>query len=560
LFQGITEDQLKAMTEAQLKALEGQMREALGIDGKANIVESLKEARAAQLELNESKRTTAIETAITEATKDLPYGKANAQFVEAIKSAKPQDEAAVKSLVEAKRKEYDVLFAGQKLAGMGFGGKISGVAPVLETETGTPEFARLSFELVESIHRVEMQPVRDWKKAETPGEMFTKMLLERFDKLYQRQLMAESRELQEAETTADLNLPYTVSRAIIEEAFPNLVASGLFDVGVMNNSPERLYFERFAGETGYAGTATAEVTVADLAAWVQLDFGRITPDTFVLTNSAENVTYEENADYVVDYAGGRYKALATITDGQSLRATYDYTAIRKGEMAPIERAKITLDFMTIEAVADRLADLISREAIVFSQSQLGLDIVARVLANLIKQQRRKIDQGLLYMALAQVKSVANNSAGIWTPGTDQEDYAELVRLIGKAKVLVGGRFYDPTYILCSDTRADDMSNWDGFTRDGFPNAVLNSAGYAGSVKGLPIFASTEFPDHTIVVGNRQLVMYRVFQPLQVKGPYPTYHTDGKLIAADQYYTEQFDCTESPIAEKGSYIEIAEEGS
>lgn len=561
LFQGVTDEQLKTMSESQLKKLEGQIREALGIDANANIVESLKKARADQLELNESKRKATIEKVITEMTKDLPYGKSNAAFVEAVRSANPQDEAAVKSLVEAKRKEYDGIFAAHKLAGMGFrSGQISGVAPVLESETGTPEFARKSFELVESIRRVELLPARDWKKAQTPGELFTMQLLERFDKLFKLNLIAEARMLEEAETTADLNLPYTVSRAIIEEAFPNLVASGLFDVGVMNGSPERLYFEHFVGETGYAGTSTAEVTTADLGEWVKLTYGRATPGTFVLTNSAVNHTYEEGVDYVVDYATGRYKALATITDGQSLKATYDYTAMRNGEMQPIPRAKITLDFMVIEAAADRLADLISREAIVFSQSQLGLDIVARVLANLIKQQRRKVDQGLLYMALAQVKSVPGNQAGIWTPGTEQTDYTELVRLIGKAKVKVSNRFYTPTYILCSDTNADVLSNWDGFTRLGFPDAVLNSAGFAGSVKGLPIFSSSEFPDTEIIIGNRELVMYRVLQPLQVKGPYPTYSDDGHLIAADQYYTEQFDSTESPIAEKGSYISIAEEGS
>lgn len=561
-LKGITEAQLRAMDEKQLQELNESIRVTLNIPVNVEIGESLKANAEKARQYDEAEKKTRIDKAISEATKELPYGEdGNQAFIVAIQNANPQDEAAVKSLVEAKRKEYDAIFSKVKLGRMGFKGSgISHVAPVLETETGTPEFARTSFQLVESIRKVDLLPVRDWKKAETRGELFTRQLLERFDKLYQNKLMAEARELEEAETTADLNLPYTVSRAIIEEAFPNLVASGLFDVGIMNNSPERLYFEHYTGETGYSGTATAEVTTADLGEWVQLDFGRITPGTFVLTNSDANVTYTENSDYVVDYATGRYKALATITDNQSLKATYDYTAIRKGEMQPIERAKITLDFKVIEAAADRLADQISREAIVFSQSQLGLDVVARTLANLIKQQRRKVDQGLLYMALAQVHSVSNNEAGVWTPGTDQADYAELVRLIGKAKVKVSNRFYEPTYILCSQTNADVLSNWDGFTRLGFPNAVLNAAGFAGGVKGLPIFASTEFPDTKIVVGNNQLVMYRVYQPLQVRGPYQTYHTDGKLIAADQYYTEQFDATESPIAEKGSYVTISEEAS
>jgi len=67
----------------------------------------------------------------------------------------------------------------------------------------------------------------------------------------------------------------------------------------------------------------------------------------------------------------------------------------------------------------------------------------------------------------------------------------------------------------------------------------------------------------IIAGNRQLVMHRVFQPMLIKGPYPTYDVSGgtsKLIAADQYYTEEFNVTESPINEKGAFVPIEEAAS
>src|SRR4030067_1469766 len=139
---------------------------------------------------------------------------------------------------------------------MGFKGQgrgISGIAPVLEKETNTPEFARASFQLVQSSRRAENLPARDLTKGVTAGEVFTLRLLERFDALYQRQLIAESQALEEAELTTDLNIPYSVSRAIIEEAFPNLVAAGVFDVGITETSPTRLYFETTTGEPGHAG-------------------------------------------------------------------------------------------------------------------------------------------------------------------------------------------------------------------------------------------------------------------------------------------------------------------
>ena len=560
LFQGITEAQLAAMSDAQLQKLESKFREALGIGLDESIVDTLTEARKAKTELAEIKRKETVGAAITEATKDLPYGKVgNEAFVAAIAAANPQDAQAVKSLVEAKRKEYDALYAQRQLQGMGFRG-VSGVAPVLERETGTPEFARASFMLAESVRRVNMTSVRDWNKPVTRNEHFAKQVLERFDALYQRQLLTESRALTEAQDTTVMDLPYSVSRMIIEEAFPTLVASGLFDVGVMTQSPERLYFERYRPEAGYAATSTSETTTAALESWVKLAHGRITPETFVLKNSAASHTYVENIDYIVDYAGGRYKAIATITDGQSLRATYNYIAIRDGEMAAIPKAGVTLDNMVITAAADRLADRISREAIVFSQSQMGYDVVARVLANLVKQQNRKIDQGMLMMASSQVRGVAHNEAGVWSFGTTQGDYAELVRLIGLAKVKVSNRYYKPDYYLASEENGEVLSNWDGFTRLGFPDAVLNANGFIGGIKGKPVFVSTEFPSDIILCGNSQLVMYRVYQPMIVKGPYQTTDSSGNLIAADQYYTEQFNATESPIAEKGSYVTISGEGS
>ena len=560
-FDGLTEAKIKAMTETQLQAVEAKVRAALGIDEKADLAEALKATTEKARKFDEGQRKQTVEAAIAEATKDLPYGKANASFVEAIKAANPQDEKAVKSLVEAKKAEYDALFADKALQALGYRPStavgITQVAPVLEVEAGTPEYARGAFMLAESIRKAELRGPRDPKAEKTPNQIFTEMILARFDQVYKAQLMAESRMLEEAEITTDLNLPYSVSRAIIEEAYPSLVAAGIFDVGVIDTSPTRLYFEAFSGDSGYTASVTGETATADLDAWVDLDHGAITPGTFTMDGG-----YTEGDDFVVNYADGKFMALTAgdISDSASVTVNYTYTAIQQGEMQPIERGEIQLTFKVVSAVAKRLADQISREAIVFSRSQLGQDVVARTMASLVRQLRRKIDQGLLYMAYSAVLGVANNSAGTWTAGTLQADYAELARLIGAAKVLVGNRFYTPTFALMSLTNADRLSNWDGFSRTGFPNAVLNAAGFAGGAKGLAIFASTEFPDTHVIVGNRELVMHRVFQPLQIRGPFPVYATTGdvtRLVAADQYYAEEFNLTDAPVFEKGAYIAISE---
>lgn len=292
---------------------------------------------------------------------------------------------------------------------------------------------------------------------------------------------------------------------------------------------------------------------ASTSAWVSLDYNRVRPGTVTVTSSDGNTTYVEGSDYVIDYEEGKILAVATITNGQSILVSYTYDAFRKGEMTAIERAKNSLTYATLTIAADRLAMEISNEAIVFSRSQMGYDAVTRTLGNLARLVRRKIDKDVLYKGLAASLKQSNNSGGTWTAASD--DVALFVKYIGVAKTKVHNRNYVPTAIVMSVTNADRLSNWDGFKRDGFPNAVLSAAGFAGSVKGLPIFASTEFPDGWSQVVHRELIAHRVYQPMIFKGPFPSY-SDGKLVGADQYYAEEFNGSMITVEEKSAHVWIA----
>lgn len=567
---GMTEAQLEKLNEKQLKKLDESLRTALGVDANANIIEAVKGNADKARKFDESQKKAEVDAAITEATKDLPFGeKLNGMFIASMKEANLTSVESVKQFAESKRKEYGQLAAAGVLKGMAFDEKtrsIKMLGDVLELETGAPSYAVGSFKIVEAIQKTENRPVRDLRKAETKNAIYTLSLLERFDALYQHHLINESRMIEEALTTADLPLPYSVARAIIEEVGPDLVASGLFDVGTITSSPTKLFYEVTVPDSdGIDGTATNEVVTGGAeGSWYNLTKGRLAPDSVTVTSNPAGTTYVEGTDYVIDYSAGRIMFLTPGAIGANdVLVTYDYSGSRNGEMQPIQRMKTKLTSANIEAAADRLATQISREAIVFSRTQLGWDPVARTLANLIKIIRRKIDQGLFYSAYSSVKSIANNSTDEWTEGVTQDSLGELVRLIGDAKVIVANRFYRPDVVLMSLENAENLSNWEGFKRDGFPNAVLNAAGFAGSVKGLPIFASTEFPDSLIIVANRELVQHRVLEPMTIKGPYPTYDIaggTGLLIAADQYYVEEFNTTNGLVPEKGAFIPVDAEGS
>jgi hypothetical protein len=562
LFTGVTETQMKQMSEDQLKIVESTIRSMLGIDAKTDIAEALKSVSEKAKKFDESQKQNEIKSAIEEASKDLPFGAAlNKMFTESLKENEAEFTSSemVKKFAESQRKQFAKMAAAGVLKGLGFDESkrsIKVIGDVLENETGTPEYGRAAFEITESVRKHEMRPMKDLRKNESRAAQFTVQYLERFDKTYQRQLMQEAQMFAEAEAASDLNLPYSVSRAIIAEAFPNLVAANVFDFGLMNGSPENIFFEAFTGETGYTVTITDEVVTGGAEnTWYALAHANVVPGTAVVTSNPAGTTWVEGTDYVIDYELGKIKFLtAGGINTDDVLVDYDYNAITEGEGAEIQQAKTTLSYQTITARAFRVADQINSEAIVFSRSQLGWDAVARTMANIIRETKRIIDRHLIEKALAASLSVASNSGGTWTNATDP--FSEFAEKLGYAKVKVANRYYEPTSYLLSVTNSDLLSNWDGFTRTGFPNALLDAAGFVGGIKGLPVFASTQMRDGWGLCVNRELVMHRVLQPMLVKGPFPTYGSNRKVIAADQYYSEEYNGTIAPIANKAAHIVIA----
>ena len=545
------------MSDELLEKLQKQEQEKAELQRRLDEAQKLvAEGVEAKAKLEEGRIQSEVEAAIEEACKDLPFGeKLNKMFIESLKEASLGDATAVKQFAESKRKEYGKLAAAGALAGMGFkDGKITSVQSVLEAETGIPEFARASFEITESVRKFEMRP-ETARKNESRAAVFTAQILERFDKLYQRQLMQEAQLFTEETTAAALGLPYSVSRAVIAEAFPNLISANVFDVGLMQNSPENIYYEAFTGETGYTVAITDEVVTGGAeSTWYSFLFANVVPGTVVVTSNPAGTTWVEGTDYVIDYELGKILFIAAGgINADDVLVDYTYNAIRLGEGVEISQAKTTLSYKTLTAAAMRIADQINHEAIVFSRSQLGWDVVGRTMANIIRQTRLNIDRNLIEKATAAALGVASNSGGTWTAATDA--WSVFAEYLGYAKVKVSNRYYEPTGILMSQTNADLLSNWDGFTREGFPNALLDAAGFAGGVKGLPIFSSPVMRDTWALVMNREIVMHRVYQPMTIKGPFPTYGSNHKLIAAEQYYSEEYNGSIAPIGGKAAYVKI-----
>jgi hypothetical protein len=559
---------LDKLTEAQAKQIEGLLREKLNLAPNADVFKTIAEAMDAKRTLDEQARKAAIAEAVKKACEKLPYGESlNKQFADELAEA-VTDAAGVQAAFERLQKRYDAMVASARLAGMGMSaaGGAAGVqvlGTVLERDAGVPEYGRVSHELLEGLRAREYAPIWNEAKPKNRNQIVAAQILKRFDEQFKDKLAAEAQRFNEAQLSTDLSLPYSVSRAVVAAVWPQLVATSIFDVAPMQNSPDLLYFETYTEESGMSVTITDEAVTAPnpLAQWRSLANQRVKQGTVVLTNSAGSTTYVENTDYFVDYGNGRIfvPTGGAITAGQSLLIDYVYEAIRKGENAPIERAKTTLSNVTITAKADRMSIDITNEAVEFSRSQLNYDVVQRTLGNLITEQTRKVDQDIFSMAAATLRTVANNSGGTWNGSAGSPDYADAILKLGKAKVKVLNRNYSPTSIVVSVANADLLANWSGFTESGSrPDAEAQSNGFFRTLKGLPIYAapSTALSDNIMMVVNRELVAFRVYKPLSLQGPFPKYdQATAKLIAATQWYIEEYNAMESPVAGKGSFVAV-----
>lgn len=513
-------------------------------------------------ELAVRERRALVSDAVDQALVDAPYAEPiRRQIADAVRALDLPNVEAVAGAVERQRAVADAMLAQAQLVVMG---RPSPRGPVIsggDTPASVPDYARPQLAITDSLVRATFQESHIARVANprTPNERYAAEYLRRFDAKYRPQLMAEARLFQDAETASDLALPYTVQRTILTELLPTLVATSVFDVQSVDAAPiVNIGYETYSHETGVALTVTDEAQTATDDTWVALAHQHLTFGTVVVTSNPAGTTYTEGTDYVIDYLGGRIMGLSGgAINGASVLIDYGYSAFRQGEMQPIERGQMTLAFYPLTIGADRLGTQISSEAIVFSRGVLNYDVVGRVIQRIIFELRRAIDGGLMRLALAESLRIASNSGGTWTAATDT--YDDLAALIGVSKVKVANRFFEPTGALMSLTNADRLANWNAFTQAGArSDAMMDAAGYVGRIKGLPVFASTEFPEGYIEVINREIVYYRVAQPMQIKGPFPSYYTDGKMIAADQYYVEEYNgATGDPGHQgKGSHVIIA----
>ena len=564
-FGGLTLKDAASFDEAVATDRIKLVRGTLNIAESADFIEALTNERENRNTLKTQRESGAIseavKTAITVAKK---YGSdGQEQFKEVLNGQEFTSLAEANQFIDAQHKLFSKLTASNRVGGNSVINKIK-ITPVVEAELGIPEYAKTSFDLAESIRaRNDQQGQRRFKQPFNlkgsnlnRNQKFAADYLKAFDQKNQARLVQESAMFNEATQVSDLSLPTTVNRALIQLAVPTLIASSLFDVAVAERSPDTLYFNKaMTAETGLIVNVAAEsfaVPGTPLTA-VALAHGRIKKGSVVITGKTEDT------DFFIDYEQGNLYLAAGYTTPTSI--AYDYYAIREGEMSEIQRMKQTLSSVTISVKYDRLATQISHEAVAFSRSQMGLDIVSLQLSNLAFELAKIIDFGVMQKGFLNAKLLgAGALGGTYSLATNTP--LNFAKAIQAASIIVQKQYYSADFILMGLSNAGHLSTWDALTAAGARSGVGSDLnGYVTEVWGIPVFTSTEIDDGAgsrILIGDRQAVQYRVFEPMAlVNGGFSRGSgSNGKLIDAEEWFMREGNAVECVIPQKLANVKVS----
>ncbi|MBX4215687.1 hypothetical protein KW797_01940 [Candidatus Parcubacteria bacterium] len=166
-----------------------------------------------------------------------------------------------------------------------------------------------------------------------------------------------------------------------------------------------------------------------------------------------------------------------------------------------------------------------------------------------------------------VKVVAGKKAGGLSAGrfnlnagsVEQEIYMNklLFKIMDLGAALPTNTGFSPDMIVQSRTLATTLQQAKAYTplakRRAFNGDGPVVDGNFGITADLAHFASSIFPSAFTVVGRREATLFRVFEPLTLRGPMETRDVDGKVNGGKEWYSYQEDSIAVPLAEKLALI-------
>jgi len=546
-----------------------------------------------QLTAQEKARTLAKALTDTVAKLDVADD-AKTMIMDTLKARDFVDENAITSAVEELVKVMNLGVVQERKRNEGIGGK--GTA-AMDISIG-PEHLKGVEYLVDQIsgYGYLSSKKEDVLVGKNRSEV-VKRILKIYDTIHGASLMAEREKIvalaDATQTPADFQVPYTISRIVLAEVYADVFVENLTLFGPMENKRDQVPITRYRREGGLGSTQKtynpSKRRIADLkqGEFQPMAKGKLITEWFNIDATSSKLSAAFSDEF------------ATLS-----KRTPNITGVGQGISNLILDLKRSLQKMVFNNMRDTALShgslpftfngagdgtMTSFQVVSNASISSGEPFSVTVGGAAIGEYEMSTTGDMFYVLdgpHATITFVDINGSVVVVPnatpivvngnkatnetrfdltacpaGTKWEEYLNglLFAVTNKNALQRQQRGYKPEFLLASEVTSNYMTQARAYEamaqRKAFQTPTAVGEGNYGFTGGLPHFGSDVFDDAYILLSQKDATIFRIFEPLVLKGPYPVRDTTGQLAGGDEYYIYQEDSLSSPINEKMSLVTV-----
>ncbi len=423
-----------------------------------------------------------------------------------------------------------------------------------------------------------------------------KAMLDMFDSRYGGNLKAEAAQilvlLDATQTPADFQIPYTISRIILEEVYADYIIEGITDFGPMAAKRDQIPITRYTREGGLIGTqrtykpSKARINELKVGEFQPMAKGKLktewfpidaTPSKLQAAFSDEFATLSRRFLNITGVAKGianlindlrrslqqmvfqdmrnsalAYQSVAFAYNAVGNGATSIFAVTNNASISPADDFSVTVDGVPI-----------NEYEVSTSGSFFYVMDVAAGKIQFVNPDGSAYNVTNAHAIVVTGKQATNENRFSLTPptGVDWEKHMNkllfLVTNVAASHRQIRG--YKPDMILASEVTSNYMTQAQAYealgNRENFKAPVVASEGNYGRTGSLSHWGSDVWENEFVLLTQRDATIFRIFEPLILKGPFPTRTTQGQLSGGEEYYVYQEDSLKTPLLEKLSLITV-----
>lgn len=423
-----------------------------------------------------------------------------------------------------------------------------------------------------------------------------KAMLDMYDSRYGGNLKAEAAQilllLDATQTPADFQIPYTISRIILEEVYADYIIEGVTDFGPMAAKRDQIPITRYTREGGPVGTqrtykpSKARINELKVGEFQPMAKGKLktewfpidaTPSKLQAAFSDEFATLSRRFLNITGVAKGianlisdlrrslqqmvfqdmrnsalAYQSVAFAYNAVGNGATSIYTVTSNASISPADDFTVTVD-----AVAINEYEVSTTGAFFYV-----MDVAAGKI-QFVDPDGSAHNVTNAHAIVVTGKHATNENRFSLTPPAGVEWEKHMNKLLFLVTNVAAShrqiRGYKPDMILASEVTSNYMTQAQAYeafgNRDNFKAPVVASEGNYGRTGSLSHWGSDVWDNEFVLLTQRDATIFRIFEPLILKGPFPTRTTQGALSGGEEYYVYQEDSLKTPLLEKLSLITV-----